>query len=330
MYSYDRFTKSDARGFFRAQLRCKAGIAAERLPIIGASLQNKHHNPVRYGDTPILDQEKSRQIIIDAIEAGRPFMAGRFGAVEGSALESFMGAVFRYGDDCSRFPQKNLDMLCKNAGFFPNDKSAAWKWCEMEYEACRHVDLLGVMYFLNEGWICRNLCPQAALTPNGALGSAQKNWTHVLKGRKVLVVHPFTDTIKKQYSEKRELIYPGYDTLPEFELKCVKAVQTIADSRDERFDTWFEALDYMTEEIRKQDFDVCLLGCGAYGFQLAARVKQMGKIAVHMGGCLQTLFGIRGSRWDKNYSYWFNDAWVSPSEEERPQGFEKIEGGCYW
>ena len=166
--------------------------------------------------------------------------------------------------------------------------------------------------------------------PNGGLGSAAHGWAHILEGHKVLVVHPFTDTIKRQYENNREKIFPGTNALPKFDLKCVKAVQTIADEKDSRFETWFDALDYMTEEIAKQDFDVCLIGCGAYGFQLASRVKRMGKIAVHMGGSLQTLFGIKGGRWDVQYSDMYNEYWVYPSEEETPAGFEKVEGGCYW
>ena len=107
-------------------------------------------------------------------------------------------------------------------------------------------------------------------------------------------------------------------------------MQTIADQEDPRYATWFEALDAMTEEIARQDFEVALLGCGAYGFPLASRIKRMGKIAVHMGGSLQTLFGIKGARWDKQYADMYNDAWVYPSAAETPKGFEKVEGGCYW
>ena len=122
----------------------------------------------------------------------------------------------------------------------------------------------------------------------------------------------------------------GGGPMGEFDLKCVKAVQTIADQEDSRFQTWFDALDHMTEEVAKQDFDVALIGCGAYGFQLASRIKRMGKIAVHMGGSVQTLFGVKGGRWDKQYASMYNDAWVYPSESETPKGFEKVEGGCYW
>lgn len=151
-----------------------------------------------------------------------------------------------------------------------------------------------------------------------------------MEGKRVLVIHPFSDTILSQYSDHRDEIFPGSNALPKFDLQCIKAVQTIADQTDDRFATWFDALDYMTEKAGKREFDVALIGCGAYGFQLAARIKQMGKQAVHMGGSLQTLFGIKGSRWDKQYGWMYNDAWVYPSEAETPKGYEKVENGCYW
>jgi hypothetical protein len=93
----------------------------------------------------------------------------------------------------------------------------------------------------------------------------------------------------------------------------------------------------MKSEINKQDYDVCLIGCGAYGFPLAAHVKRMGKKAIHMGGSLQLLFGIKGKRWENsnynpiyNYSKLMNEHWVYPGEEEKPQNAASVEGGCYW
>lgn len=217
-----------------------------------------------------------------------------------------------------------------NAGFFPEKEHALDQWAEAETDACKDLNMLGVMNFLGEEWIYRTLCSQAKLMPAGGLASASKGWAWCLEGKKVLVIHPFTDTIQAQYYSHRKEIFPGTNALPEFDLKCVKAVQTIADAMDERFATWFDALDWMTEEAEKVDFDVALIGCGAYGFQLASRIKRMGKVAVHMGGSLQTLFGIEGARWDGKYSSMYNDYWVYPSENETPPGADKVEGGCYW
>ena len=82
------------------------------------------------------------------------------------------------------------------------------------------------------------------------------------------------------------------------------------------------------EEIDKIDFDIAILGCGAYGFPLAAFIKNKGKKAIHIGGATQLIFGIKGKRWEG--ASFINKYWISPRKEDRPKGFEKVEGGCYW
>lgn len=313
------------KSFQRTKLKAQIYRVLDHLPI-----KEKYARQKKYGEQDVLSTEQGRSILKQAIIDGKPFMAGRFGTSEGLALQNYWSIKLKYGEEYERLSDKYLHIMCNNAGFFPNSKEMLWKWAEMESEACVDVDLLGVMHFLNEEWIVTNLCPQAKLMPNGGLGSAAHGWAYILEGRKVLVVHPFTDTIKSQYENNREKIFPGTNALPKFDLKCVKAVQTIADQEDNRFTTWFEALDYMTEEVAKQDFDVCLIGCGAYGFQLGSRIKRMGKIAVHMGSTVQTLFGIKGARWNVKDSAMYSDAWVYPSEAETPKGYEKVENCAYW
>ena len=309
----------------KSLLKAEGFRVLRHIPKIGKKFKRK-----KYGSKRVLSIKEGRSILKRAIINGNPFMAARFGTSEGLTLNDYWGIKLKCGNDYVKLSDKYLKLMCNNAGFFPFNKKLLWKWAEMESDACADVDLLGIMHFLNEEWIASNLCVKAQLMPNGGLASANKGWAHILEGYRVLVIHPFTDTIKKQYESNRDKIFPGTNALPKFDLKCVKAVQTIADATDSRFHTWFEALDYMTEEIDKQDFDVALIGCGAYGFQLASRVKKMGKIAIHMGGSVQTLFGIKGGRWDIQYSDIYNEYWVYPSKEETPIGFEKVEGGCYW
>ena len=119
--------------------------------------------------------------------------------------------------------------------------------------------------------------------------------------------------------------------LPAFELKTIKAVQSIA-GEDVPYRDWFEALDSMKAQMDSMDYDIAIIGCGAYGFHLAAHAKRMGKKAVHLGGATQILFGIKGKRWDElpEVSKFYNEYWVYPSPDETPQNKGRVEGGCYW
>lgn len=95
--------------------------------------------------------------------------------------------------------------------------------------------------------------------------------------------------------------------------------------------TWFDALEYMHNEMKKIDFDIVLLGCGAYGLPLASYAKNLGKQALHVGGALQLLFAIKGRRWEVEFQRRFKeDFWVNPSVEERPKEYTLVEDGCYW
>ena len=171
---------------------------------------------------------------------------------------------------------------------------------------------------------------------------AANPWTRILEGKKVLVIHPFSETIKRQYDSKRTLLFKNPKVLPEFDLITIKAVQSIGGKSD--FITWFDALQYMKDEIDKHEYDIALIGCGAYGFPLAAHVKRSGKKAVHLGGALQLLFGIKGKRWmnpeygmkslpfiTRNYyNNLMNEYWVFPSDTERISNAQNVEGACYW
>ena len=110
-----------------------------------------------------------------------------------------------------------------------------------------------------------------------------------------------------------------------------------------QYKDWFEALNWMKKQIEIQNFDICLIGCGAYGFPLAAHVKRLGKKAFHIGGALQLLFGIKGTRWENpnygvkewnipigSYSNMMNEAWIKPGEEFKSKNANMVEGACYW
>ena len=91
----------------------------------------------------------------------------------------------------------------------------------------------------------------------------------------------------------------------------------------------------MYDEALKRDFSIAIIGCGAYGFPLAAKLKRVGKQAVHLGGATQLFFGIKGRRWETESSYkyvqrFLIDFWVYPDYNEKPKRASEVENGCYW
>ena len=57
-----------------------------------------------------------------------------------------------------------------------------------------------------------------------------------------------------------------------------------------------------------------------------------GRPALHLGGALQLLFGIRGRRWEAmpRFAALMNEAWVRPLPQETPAAASQVDGGCYW
>lgn len=274
-----------------------------------------------------LNAEESNREIGEMIQSGRPFMACRIGAGEAFAMRTFYFHHEKNMDKCLR-------QICTCAGFFPEEREAGFRFVDIMEKALTEADLCGTLFApFDDYFIGRNLDKAAKVMELSSVEPymSKEPWSQYLKGKRVLVVHPFAETISKQY-EKREALFENPKMLPDFELKVYKAVQTSAGEVDERFVDWFEALAFMAGEISEIEYDIALLGCGAYGLPLAAQIKRQGKQAIHIGGGLQLLFGIRGRRWDEmdNFKGFFNEAWVYPDNRERPKNAGEVENACYW
>lgn len=297
---------------------------------IKRKLTKKRISLKKYGSKTLVTNSEANDIIVEKLRSGEPFMAARIGSVELNTIIRNENNVLQDTKARAAF-----DALNNNAGFFPKDGTLLPKYCEQMFDACKEVDLLGVWSNEMEDYIVDHYCGNAKLCRLMALEpwNVETPWSAALEGKKVLVIHPFEKTIVSQYQRNRENLFPGTKILPKFEsLSTVKAVQTIAGEKDDRFKDWFEALNWMYEEAMNKDFDVAIIGCGAYGFVLAAMLKRAGKQAIHMGGATQLLFGIKGKRWDEmpQVSKWYNESWVRPNEEEQPKRKNLVEEGCYW
>lgn len=268
---------------------------------------------------------ESNQLMAEAIDENKPMMAARFGAVEIKAV--LYGICPLFSLCLKNYVYAHFG---RNAGFFPMEELGIKRFSNMMLEAMKQVSLL-MSWRPEEIFFYRQLHNSKRLSFDITLPSScmhENAWTQQLKGKRVLIIHPFAETIEKQYVNHRCDIWEGRELLPRFaSLKTIKAVQSIA-GNNVSFSNWFDALAWMEKEIDKSDYEVALLGCGAYGFLLAHYIKQQGKKAIHIGGALQLFFGIKGKRWDNLGLY--NEYWVSPSDSEKPQNFEKVEDGCYW
>ena len=297
----------------------------------------------------IQDPEKASKIIYETLIADEPCMIARFGSNELNTILNYLSVKSNSKSISKYIKSEQFDWwwnrgVIKNlhevAGFFPPSVNKVEQFCELMLQDIPQVDVLG-SWLAKESAFENELCYAQKihirlLEPFWTLNP----WTKALAEKKVLIVHPFVEVIEQQYHRKNLLFKNSI--LPDFELKTIKSVLSLA-NEDTEFSDWFEALNWMKAEIDKQDYDICLIGAGAYGFPLAAHVKRKGKKAVHLGGALQLLFGVKGRRWEDpnygvnewgiptgSYSNLMNEHWVRPGDKLKPKNAQQVEGATYW
>lgn len=295
-----------------------------------------------YGTHPVIRQQEANKAIRSAIEGTDPVMIARLGAVEASCIGIYRSMhskgnrelnYIRGKAEAFWWEENSISLMANNAGFFPAKPAMLEKFALLMIEDMKQVDILG-SWLWQEKLFRNELCNATRIGLQDLEPyNHDEPWSLSLEGKKVLVVHPFTKSIAEQY-KRRDLVFQNTRILPDFDLITLKAVQSIANTRTE-FKTWFEALDHMKDQISSIDFDVAIIGCGAYGFPLAAHVKRLGKKGIHLGGATQTLFGIKGKRWETKKVHgrvadMMNEHWIRPQLSETPQGIKSIEDGCYW
>lgn len=282
-----------------------------------------------YAGKKVLTQADFNAQVYDLLQTDQPFMVSRFGSNE--IMNMIEHLAVKYGVKKHMNPRL-VSQLNINAGVFPAGEEMAGRFAEYMLQYLPEIDFLGAWFRNMEDYILTYYAKEAKPVRLKYLEpyTSETPWSKGLAGKKVLVIHPFENTIRKQY-EKKDLLFENPDVLPDFELLTLKAVQSIGNESN-GFVDWFEALDFMYDEALKRDFDVAILGCGAYGLPLAARLKQAGKQVIHLGGSVQILFGIKGNRWDNDPStnYLYNEHWCRPMKEDTPPKANLVENSCYW
>lgn len=302
---------------------------------------NRQKFTIYPGYVQYTDQEANDLVRTELLE-DKPLMLCKFGTTEFDCIRNYLSMQSpKRVSDIMRYVKREKKFLWwwehgfemwKQSGFFPPTDKMLDKFVELVFDDIKEIDIL-CSYIKEEAELKNELAHAKKINTAGVSRPwrYEHPWTKSLEGKKVLVVHPFEESIQSQY-KKRHLLFKNPDILPEFELTTIKAVQTIAHNQSNQFSNWFEALDYMKDKISNTDFDIALIGCGAYGMPLAAHVKRMGKKGLHLASHVQILFGIYGKRWEKSEEYvdLINEHWARPLPTEVPANHKKVEGGAYW
>ena len=297
----------------------------------------------RIGRRLVNQGRAANNVLLAAVRSELPLAVSRLGTTESAVVKYFVENQF--GGRCA-FPESLKTSIKELSGFFPLDDDLLSQFSRETLDQLKEIDVMGLrserqehIFWGLEKFFIKKFARKSKLINLNAfvpLGNPE-SWTRELRGKKVLVVHPFAHTVTLQF-EKRDKLFKIPDFLPDCELEVLPAVQSVGDNSSKTgFPSWFDALESMKKEIATRDFDVALIGAGAYGLFLAVECKRQGKIGIHIGGATQLLFGILGKRWTDPASLdsgpvlpFINEYWTGPTRTEVPEGASKVEGGCYW
>jgi len=270
---------------------------------------------------------------VRALQEGHPFAAGKIGGAELMAME-YLDHRIRPAWPPEWSWRRPARRLMNNAGFFPLQKEAYRRWHRTMVQAVARMDFLSAWQtdpFLRsyEERIIRDLAPASR---DMAIENLGRPILPDLLPFRWLVVSPFVLSIRRQLPRLRQVHDPqgrheGEWSRPAATCQLVRCPFQ-SHLEPSPYPSWQEGLERLAAEISSLQFDVALIGAGAWSLPLAAQIKVMGRSAIHLGGETQLLFGIKGKRWE-NYGI-FNEAWISADASEMPAHRDRVENGCYW
>lgn len=289
------------------------------------------------------DHRKLTEIIIAKQAEGKQFLIGRFSDIETRIVHHYI---------TKQIKPREMFQLENNAGIHITNPQSLNVFVRTVLSAFRDCDAHGIwrndgmaMCMGNSQEFIRKFSPNTPAVYAPVLEPMyffekgyNTTFLSTFRGKRVLIVSPFVDTMKAQVDRGALAHIYG---LPEYmngvEFLFAKAPVTLAGNHDGK--DWQVQFAALKERIvAAGDFDIALLGCGGYGMPTSHYIyKELGRSAIYVGGALQLFFGIMGRRWlgSPFYARYFNVAktgvyWVKPAEQEKPAGIERVEKGCYW
>jgi hypothetical protein len=157
------------------------------------------------------------------------------------------------------------------------------------------------------------------------------SWMESLKGKRLLIVHPFAKTFQKQVKNLKD-IFPDRQWFEDCTFQFIQPPLTLAGNHQGT--DWQEHYKKFIESLKNvEDFDIALVAAGGYGMLIANYIyKNLNRSVMYIGGALQIFFGVIGKRWfdNKDIMKLVNDDWIRPIKEDKPPNFTNVEKGCYW
>jgi hypothetical protein len=312
----------------------KRGLISEIYRDFSAFIRLRNNRRITFGlQNKTFRNQASMQDYAKKLLEKTPFLAGKIGGAELMALE-FMDHKIMLNWPAGWSWERPAGRLYNNAGFFPIDKDAFLSWHALMTESIAITDFLcewqtDPFLRIYETNLIQFLAPRSKSIP---LEMLCRGILPTLAPFRLLIISPFVKTMQKQLPRMNKINDPDEKLAIDWGHleKTLQFIRCPFQSHLEPspYASWEDGLEKLTKEVSLKDFDIALIGAGAWSLPLGSRIKKMGKSAIHMGGEMQLLFGIKGKRWAQTTTY--NSNWVTADPDETPRNRNKVEDGCYW
>ncbi len=272
-------------------------------------------------------------IIKNIINEGNKFFIGRIAGIELKVAYYVINNIL-----CSKNDMIELE---NNAGIFVKNKKSLEEYSKMLFESYLNCTLIaewetnGIVYSVT-GIGQQFIADKTSLTKKIDARALEpyyfdESWMTALKGKNILIIHPFVKTFKKQLNNLKN-IYPDREWFDDCKIECIEPPLTLAGNHNNI--DWKEHYNkFITKLNMINDFDIALVAAGGYGMIISNYIfKECNKSVIYIGGALQLFFGVIGKRWfeNKDIMKLVNDDWIRPDKEDKPENFNRVEKGCYW
>ncbi len=274
-----------------------------------------------------------------AFKHNLPFIVPRVEGIENNFVFTMAKAKARNKNIDLRDHGEVLKHLKNNAGInitslddaisYMQEYLGAFKRCGLYFNWNSHwgEEYLSIMQ--SQDWLSKNLRDKRTLwahTLDIFNFIEYRPWTQTLKGKRILIISSFIETIQKQVQvQVRDQIYK-VDLFPDCTFIYLKPPPNVQDpdSNQSQSRSFREELDEFLEKLKvvtiSDGFDIALVGCGGYGNIIIKNIYDMGKSAINVGDVLQMYFGIIGKRWEVEtpniLKIYRNEYWVRPDQRE--------------
>ena len=286
-----------------------------------------------YSEINLLDyDENSIDKLVEMIADNKPLMIARVGNTELAIVKEYLQKQINI---ISNYDDFWLDYLFSTSGFFAKKRNddIVDKFAIEHIESIKKCDC-NLLYGNDE--LAEGLKSTLFYIQNEErnkirwddLATPYNKFISAFKKKKVLVISPYSIDIQKQLNNIKNVYGNAiYDNIT---FETYQSVETQLNNT-QGFADYFNALNKMKEDIRKIDFNIALVCCGAYGYILSSYIKDMGRVAIELCSYLPNWFGIKIKRYCTNLTVnkiW-NSHWIFPTSKKILKS-EKIEDNCYW